>query len=302
MQTVATAEPLTINASAPGALIFKQMIAVMRDVGAIGKNRRNPQGSGYQFRGIDDVYDELHELLARHGVFTVPEVLSDRSEERATRNGGNMIYRILKVAYTFYAEDGSSIRAVVVGEGMDSGDKASNKAMSGAHKYCFLQVFSIPTNEPKDSENESPAESRPMPQYDRSSAQNREQQPPPNRSNNNNRSNNRSSNNNGKPAATNNANNRTPPPAAQGTGNAEPQKQAAPPQQGRTRTRYTGAANHYAQIKTHCSAKWGINDERVVQKLSHDLVELGVCLDEIPQAVHEWVLEYKPGEAKTKAS
>ena len=37
---------------------------------------------------------------------------------------------------------------------MDSGDKAANKAMSAAHKYALLQVFCIPTEEPKDSENE----------------------------------------------------------------------------------------------------------------------------------------------------
>ncbi len=42
----------------------------------------------------------------------------------------------------------------MLNEGMDSGDKASNKAMSAAHKYALLQVFCIPTEEPKDSENE----------------------------------------------------------------------------------------------------------------------------------------------------
>lgn len=126
--------------------IYSAIAAIQRDIDAIGKTKRN-QSQGFNFRGIDDVYNAIHPLLAQHGVFTVPEVLDDRSEDRQTKNGGALIYRILKIKYTFYAEDGSSISAVVIGEGMDSGDKASNKAMSIAHKYAFFQVFSIPTEE-----------------------------------------------------------------------------------------------------------------------------------------------------------
>jgi hypothetical protein len=39
---------------------------------------------------------------------------------------------------------------------MDSGDKASNKAMSVAYKYAFMQIFCIPTEEEKDTEYKSP--------------------------------------------------------------------------------------------------------------------------------------------------
>ena len=56
--------------------------------------------------------------------------------------------------YTFYAKDGSSVQCVVVGEGMDSGDKATNKAMSIAFKYACFQVFCIPTEEMKDPDAE----------------------------------------------------------------------------------------------------------------------------------------------------
>lgn len=43
----------------------------------------------------------------------------------------------------------------MIGEAMDSGDKSCNKAMSAAQKYAFLQIFCIPTEEPKDTENET---------------------------------------------------------------------------------------------------------------------------------------------------
>ncbi len=119
--------------------IFGLIAACMRDIEAISKNNRNT-AQGYNFRGIDDVYNELHPILARHGVFTVPIVKSDRSEERTTAKGSVLIYRILIVDYVFYCEDGSSVTATVIGEGMDSGDKASNKAMAVGHKYAMMQA------------------------------------------------------------------------------------------------------------------------------------------------------------------
>lgn len=140
------------NNEAP--LIYKKIIDVMKAVGAISKSRDN-KGQGYKFRGIDDIYNELHDHLATNGVFTVPEVLEERTEERTTKSGSALIYRILRMRYSFFAEDGSNFSSVVIGEGMDSGDKAANKAMSAAHKYAFLQVFAIATEESKDSENDS---------------------------------------------------------------------------------------------------------------------------------------------------
>lgn len=134
--------------------IISAISAIMAEVGHIGKSRKNAQ-QGYNFRGVDDVYAGLQLVMAKHGVICVPEVLEDRTEDRTTAKGSALIYRVLKIRYTFYADDGSSVTAVVIGEGMDSGDKASNKAMSVAHKYALLQVFMIPTDEPKDPENES---------------------------------------------------------------------------------------------------------------------------------------------------
>lgn len=134
--------------------IHEAIAAIVRETDAITKDRRNTQ-QGYQFRGIDDVYNAIHPLFARHGVFSVPTVTAERTEERTTKNGSALIYRVLTVKYTFYAADGSSIESVVMGEGMDSGDKASNKAMAVAHKYALMQLLAIPTDDVKDPEVDS---------------------------------------------------------------------------------------------------------------------------------------------------
>lgn len=136
--------------------IFKKIPAVMGEIGVIGKARQNKM-QGYSFRGIDDVYQAAHGALVKHGIFTVPMVMNMQREERTSAKGGVLLYTILTMKYIFYASDGSHIEAVTIGEAMDSGDKSCNKAMSAAQKYAFLQVFSIPTEEPKDTENETHA-------------------------------------------------------------------------------------------------------------------------------------------------
>lgn len=138
--------------------IYESITKIMEEVPAIGKTKTN-KVQGFKFRGIDDVMNALQPLLSKNKVFIVPEILEQTREERTTQKGGNLIYSICKIKYKFYAEDGSSIEAITIGEGMDSGDKATNKAMAIAMKYALFQVFCIPTEEMKDPDSESPEES-----------------------------------------------------------------------------------------------------------------------------------------------
>lgn len=135
--------------------IYEAINGVMADVGAVGKNSYNEQ-QRFRFRGIDAIMNALYPALTKHKVFVVPEVLEQTREERESAKGGRLIYSICKIKYTFFAEDGSSVSAVTIGEGMDSGDKATNKAMAIALKYAFFQVFCIPTEEMIDPDAESP--------------------------------------------------------------------------------------------------------------------------------------------------
>lgn len=134
--------------------IYGRIASVMGEIGAIAKSRNNV-AQNFKFRGIDDVYNALHPLLAKYKVFSVPEILEERREERPTKNGGISTHVIMKIKYTFFTDDGSSFAAVVIGEGADHGDKASNKAMAIAHKYALLQVFAIPTEEMKDPDEDT---------------------------------------------------------------------------------------------------------------------------------------------------
>lgn len=141
--------------------IYESITAIMAEGYTITKDKKNQQ-QGFRYRGIDDVMNTFFPLLSKHKVFCVPEVINCTREERQTTKGGNLIYSILTTKYTFYAEDGSSVSAVVVGEGMDSGDKASNKALAAGMKYALFQVFCIPTEEMVDPDATTPEPSKPM--------------------------------------------------------------------------------------------------------------------------------------------
>lgn len=150
------------------AEIYQAISGVMADIGAIGKDKKNAQ-QGFKYRGVDDVMNALQPVMVKRGLFVVPEIIDQRREERQTSRGGNLIYSVCTVRYTFYAKDGSSVQCVVIGEGMDSGDKATNKAMSIAFKYACFQVFCIPTEEMKeiptkmdDPDEESAPQSEPV--------------------------------------------------------------------------------------------------------------------------------------------
>lgn len=125
--------------------IYQTVFDIMAELDPIGKDSKSNQG--FKYRGIDAVMNALGPLFAKHRLCAVPEVLEQSREERQSSKGGLLIYSIVRMKYTFIAEDGSSVAAVVIGEGMDSGDKATNKAMSIAFKYACFQLFCIPTEE-----------------------------------------------------------------------------------------------------------------------------------------------------------
>ena len=134
--------------------ILEVAIAMSRE--GLGKDRvADTGGSGkYRFRGVDDVMNALSPHLAKAKLIVIPRVIDRTVSERTNKHGTVMTYACLTVEFDFVsAVDGSIHVARTMGEAMDSGDKATNKAMSAAYKYvCFL-TFCIPTEGDNDSEN-----------------------------------------------------------------------------------------------------------------------------------------------------
>jgi hypothetical protein len=136
--------------------VYAAICAVQADLAkeGIAKDRRNTsQGAGFNFRGIDDVYNALAPLLSKHGLCILPRITERNVVERQGRSGGALFYTTIRAEFDFVCrEDGSLHTVTTYGEAMDSGDKATNKAMSAAYKYACLQAFCIPTEGDNDAD------------------------------------------------------------------------------------------------------------------------------------------------------
>jgi hypothetical protein len=126
--------------------ICKAMVSIAKAIASegIGKTRKNAQ-QGYNFRGVDEVMNAFSPILASHGVFVVPSYSDRQYVERVTKSGSALFYVTISGNFTFIHEDGGEVRVgPFFGEAMDSGDKATNKAMAIAYKYAMFQTFCVP--------------------------------------------------------------------------------------------------------------------------------------------------------------
>jgi hypothetical protein len=137
--------------------VYSAIASVMGDLAkqGIGKNQTNTYDK-YKFRGIDDVYNALAPMLARHGLLILPRVLERTSEERTSQKGGAVFYITVAVEFDFVAAADGSVHTIrAYGEAMDRGDKGTNKAMTAAYKYACFEAFCIPTAGSDDADAET---------------------------------------------------------------------------------------------------------------------------------------------------
>jgi hypothetical protein len=117
-------------------------------VGFVGKDDVNRQ-QGFNFRGIDAVIKAVSPALIEAGVSVIPNV---RQYDYGTVEVGGkrtpMGHAQVVVEYTLYGPAGDSMTGSAPGEAMDSGDKATAKAMSVAYRTFLLQALSLPTTDP----------------------------------------------------------------------------------------------------------------------------------------------------------
>ena len=144
--------------------IIKKLSAVMEAVGHVSKTERN-QSQNFNFRGIDAIVNAVSPALRKHGVVVVPHLIESHYDTVVVgRNNTQMGHARVTVQYVFMADDGSNISATVAAESMDSGDKATAKAMSVAFRTALLQALCLPTDErdpDADSYERAPASETP---------------------------------------------------------------------------------------------------------------------------------------------
>lgn len=128
--------------------VIEALNQVMKAIPAVPKGDRN-SSQNFNFRGIDAVVNAVGPQFRNHGVVCIPSVVTHHSEEILVGAKATKMRSVTILAdYTFYGPEGDKVTTRVLGEAMDSGDKAFSKAMSVAFRTALLQTLALPTDEP----------------------------------------------------------------------------------------------------------------------------------------------------------
>lgn len=140
--------------------LTQRLVSIMEEAGTINKQGRN-EFSGYSYVRETDVAQKLQELLVKHRVFLFSSVLEVSSQQVMSSQGKPNIFSSVKVLYTFVNCDNQEdkFEVMAVGDGMDTGDKAVYKALTGAHKYLLIRNFNLGSID--DAETASPEIGKP---------------------------------------------------------------------------------------------------------------------------------------------
>lgn len=158
--------------------IHAVLAQVAFDLGPIAKSDMNTQ-QGFAYRGIETILAKAGPLMSAHGIVWLPRVV-DKTVETILVGKYEKPWRLvsLTVEYEIVGPAGDSLRVVTIGEGFDPGDKAGNKAMTGAYKYALLQVLGIADGHdeadadaaadpaPRRTEKKSTGKADPPPDYE----------------------------------------------------------------------------------------------------------------------------------------
>ena len=124
--------------------IYQKIAEVMKEVNYLQKDDHVAFGkTSYRAISEEKVTDQMHQMMVKYGLVVFP------IEQDWTRTGDithvNVKYRMVNVE-----SPEEYIEIVSCGDGADSQDKGSGKAMTYAYKYMWLRTFAIPTGEDPD--------------------------------------------------------------------------------------------------------------------------------------------------------
>lgn len=122
---------------------------VSQGMARIEKRGTAPQAmGGFAFVQITDVMEALKPLLDERGILLRPDVEDVRVDlyPRQGKDGPGVLSTVKMAVYAVHGGE-EALLARVVGQGADTQDKATGKAISAALKQAILVAFAIPTGD-----------------------------------------------------------------------------------------------------------------------------------------------------------
>jgi hypothetical protein len=131
--------------------IYEAINNVMKQVGYVQKEKND--NLRYSFASESALIAALRPFMVAEGIVALP--ISYDNIEKEIYTTGERQTKMNNISLTghfrlIHAPSGTSVDISTRGEGADSGDKANNKAMTGAFKYFIRQSFMIETGDDPD--------------------------------------------------------------------------------------------------------------------------------------------------------
>lgn len=144
--------------------IYEKMSAIANEIGTVAKNLEidTGKGRGYKAVGEADVLRTIKPIEHKHRVFSYPcmrNVIESGEfvtsfEVKGEKKERKQLFLRIETVYRFVDMDDPTqyIEVTTYGDGLDSGDKATGKAMTYADKYALLKAYKIVTGDDPDQE------------------------------------------------------------------------------------------------------------------------------------------------------
>ena len=130
--------------------VYQAVNYVMQQVGYVQKEESG--GVPYSFASEPAFIRAVRPHMVKVGLFVYPSSMIELTAEPFTSKKGAVI-NVSKLAATYcfhHAPSDTKFFVSVIGKGMDTGDKDSNKAMTVAFKYALRQTLMIETGDDPD--------------------------------------------------------------------------------------------------------------------------------------------------------
>jgi hypothetical protein len=131
------------------ASVARKLFAVMQDIEAVGRLAKGGfnQAQSYKYLSESQVKELMQPLLVKHGLLFVPLNQSITAVHEPKDGGKQRVTCVSVVAAFMCAETGEAMTVTYIGSGADSQDKGVYKALTGAGKQLFCNMFQIPTGD-----------------------------------------------------------------------------------------------------------------------------------------------------------